>query len=429
MKPEKDLNIELRSDDVQEIMSHIPNWMIRWGITLIFFIIASAIFVTWFIKYPDIIQGKVTVTTKKPPIDLVAKESGAVKALYIQDRKEVKKGDVIATIGNALSKEAKDYLVSVTDKIKYNLDSYNTDIQFNDDSLFFGLLQANYIELKTIVLEYQYFLKNDLTNYEIDMLKEQIKNHTTLRSVNLEQLETARKEYSNAQKKYNTDLKLFEKQVISQVQLFEEEKKLIQAENNVGTYKKASIQNAITITDLKKQLNNLIVNQKNKQATFIQKIKFSLSNIDNALNQWGENFQVIASIDGQLNYLAPFHEHEFIEKGKPLFVIVPHNQDFIGYIEVPKSGSGKLKIGQRVRVKIDKYPHHEYGQLEGVVSNIALLANEDSYQVQFHLTQGMTSSYGKVFQYTPKMSGLADVITDDIRLISRIFNKFRKVFD
>ena len=42
--PEQKEHIELRSDEVQEIMSHIPNWMIRWGITLIFVLISLIIF-------------------------------------------------------------------------------------------------------------------------------------------------------------------------------------------------------------------------------------------------------------------------------------------------------------------------------------------------------------------------------------------------
>ena len=47
--------IEIRSDEVQEILSAVPNWMIRWGITLIFGLIIMLVFISWFIKYPDII--------------------------------------------------------------------------------------------------------------------------------------------------------------------------------------------------------------------------------------------------------------------------------------------------------------------------------------------------------------------------------------
>jgi hypothetical protein len=34
-------NIELRSEEVQEILGRPPQWIIRWGITIIFIIVAG----------------------------------------------------------------------------------------------------------------------------------------------------------------------------------------------------------------------------------------------------------------------------------------------------------------------------------------------------------------------------------------------------
>ena len=31
--------IELRSEEVQEVMSHVPVWILRWGITVLFCIV------------------------------------------------------------------------------------------------------------------------------------------------------------------------------------------------------------------------------------------------------------------------------------------------------------------------------------------------------------------------------------------------------
>ena len=37
--PQKNDNIQVRSEEVQEILSYVPNWMIRWGMTLVLVII------------------------------------------------------------------------------------------------------------------------------------------------------------------------------------------------------------------------------------------------------------------------------------------------------------------------------------------------------------------------------------------------------
>jgi len=425
--PENNSQIELRSDEVQEIMSHVPNWMIRWGISLIFVIIILFIFISWFIKYPDVVSGNVSISTENPPVEIVPKSSGELNGLNYTDGEKVTAGALLTTLKNDFSSEAKEYLELICQEIR-NTKNLET-IEFNDSGILFGSLQDSYNELKSLVLEYQLFLEQNAINAKIGAVRKQIENHTILRSVNYQQLNTAKKELLNAQNKYESDKRLYEKQVISKVQLYEEEKKLIQSENNVGNYKKESIQNSITITNLEQELTTLIQDKKKQETEYLSKIERSLSSIVNALNQWGKNFEIKAPINGTLAYLLPLNEHQFIEAGKPLLAIVPSNQKYIGFIDVPKQGYGKVKTGQKVRIQIDKYPSHEFGQLEGTVSNIALLPNEGVYRVTFKLNEGMRSSYGKTFEYSPEMTGKADIITDDVRLLTRIFNKFRKILD
>ena len=82
---------EIRSDEVQEILSHVPNWMIRWGITLIFALIILLVGLSWIIKYPDTIQGSLILTTKEPPIELVSKSSGQISHLFVPNNYQIKK--------------------------------------------------------------------------------------------------------------------------------------------------------------------------------------------------------------------------------------------------------------------------------------------------------------------------------------------------
>ena len=51
---EKDTNIELRSDEVKEILQRMPNWIIRSGTTLFFLVIFAVLVGSWFFRYPDI---------------------------------------------------------------------------------------------------------------------------------------------------------------------------------------------------------------------------------------------------------------------------------------------------------------------------------------------------------------------------------------
>ena len=80
-------------------------------------------------------------------------------------------------------------------------------------------------------------------------------------------------------------------------------------------------------------------------------------------------------------------------------------------------------------MRMDNFPANEYGQLRGTVSKIALIPNEEKYLVEVKLSHGLTSTYNKILTYTPEMSGQADIITEDLSVLERIFNQFRELLD
>ena len=428
MQNNKD-NIDLRSDDVQEIMSHVPHWMVRSGMSLMFLLIAIVIVILWLVRYPDVIQGAVTVSTSQPPIRLIAKNSGELQMLAYKDGAEVRKGDVLATIGNSFSVEARNYLDAMCTEILSQLKRDELTIQFKDETINLGSAYRAYTDLKSTILDYQNFRLNDPIQYEISMIEEQIRNYTLLRTVSNQQFATSKKELENARKKFEIDKKMYDEKIISKVQYYQAEQEFIRVENSVKNYEKTAVENSITITDLKRELNQLKQEYKSSKLEFLDRIKLGLDDIQNALDTWRTNYQITGPSGGRLTYLKTLNENEYIAAETPLFAIIADNQGYIGYIDVPKSGSGKLKVGQKVRARIDKYPYQEFGQLNGTVTDISPLANEDSYRVKFRFTNGMRSSYGKLFKYTPEMSGTADIITEDVSLLARIFNKLKQTLE
>jgi len=93
--------LNLRSEDVQDILTRMPHWMIRWGSTVICIIFGLLLIISWLIKYPDIISAPITITTNIPPERLVAHSSGKIEAILVQDRSIVNRGMPLAIIENA----------------------------------------------------------------------------------------------------------------------------------------------------------------------------------------------------------------------------------------------------------------------------------------------------------------------------------------
>ena len=92
--------IELRSEEVQEILTKVPHWMIRWGNSVFFLLIILLLALSWFIKYPDIINSDAIITTEIPPEKEYARASGKIDTIFVNDGQEILKREPLAIIEN-----------------------------------------------------------------------------------------------------------------------------------------------------------------------------------------------------------------------------------------------------------------------------------------------------------------------------------------
>jgi hypothetical protein len=90
--------LELRSDDIQEILGQVPRWIVRYGTLLIFVVFLIFIFVASYLKYPDIIYARIKLTTETPPAELTANISGKIEKLTLKDNDSVHIGEVLMII-------------------------------------------------------------------------------------------------------------------------------------------------------------------------------------------------------------------------------------------------------------------------------------------------------------------------------------------
>ncbi|MDY0091196.1 MAG: hypothetical protein RBT80_00680 [Candidatus Vecturithrix sp.] len=99
--PEHHQEIELRSEEVQEILGQIPPWIVRWGITVIFLILTLILVGSWWFQFPDILISSIVVTTTQPPASIVARNNGKLDKLFVKDQQQVTRGEVVAGIEDA----------------------------------------------------------------------------------------------------------------------------------------------------------------------------------------------------------------------------------------------------------------------------------------------------------------------------------------
>src|SRR5690606_26160058 len=97
--------------------------------------------------------------------------------------------------------------------------------------------------------------------------------------------------------------------------------------------------------------------------------------------------------------------------------------------KAPAQNSGKLKINQAVQIRLANYPDREFGIINGKVKSISLIPDkEGNLLLDISLPDGLQTSYQKQINFQQEMSGTADIITEDLRLIERLLYQFRDVF-
>ena len=430
--------IQVRSDEVQEILSTVPNWMIRWGITLIFGLIVMLVFISWFIKYPDVIEGQAVITTTEPPAKLVSKTSGYLEALYFKDNSTIKKGDIIAEITNPTNKTSILFLDSLISNFPIN------QIESNFISIILAQLSGKNMTLGNGLSEFNSFIQN-LTeinflltdkHYQntINNFNRQIEYNDRLAFITKGQLELLNQEISNAKEKYKADSTLYKKRVIAKHTFFKNQSELIAKKQTLANLKKTYVNYKITVTNYLKQKDEAIQQFEQQKRTLNTNIMANIKSIKNYINNWQQNYTFTSPINGELTYLSNLSKNQFTNTQTPLFAIIPNNQNYVGHITIPTQGFGKVVKGQKVRIKLNNYPHQEFGQLIGKITDISLipttnLENESTYFITISLPQKLTTTYKKNIDFTPEMTGTAEIITEDLRLLERIFNKFRKVLD
>ena len=103
-------NIQLRSEEVQEILGHIPSRIIRYGVTVILSVVLVLFVGSFFFKYPDILSAPVEVISYNAPAAVTAKTSGNLTSLFVVDSQQVAVNTVLGVIKNPANYSHVNYL-------------------------------------------------------------------------------------------------------------------------------------------------------------------------------------------------------------------------------------------------------------------------------------------------------------------------------
>ena len=422
------LDIELRSEEVQEILEAVPNWMIRWGNALILILIVCLLIMSWFIKYPDVINGYATLTTDTPPLKVYAKISAKIDTIFIDDNTLVNPNTTLAILENTANYKDVLFLKSIADTIKVSNSSFEFPIQ-KLPILFLGDIESDFAVFENNY--YQYYLNKTLQPFSNETLANQnIKSELNSRlSTLLSQKRLNEKELSFQKADLDRHTTLFNKGVISK-QAYEAKKlAYLQAERNFANIDALISQIREAISNANKVTKNTSINKTREETKLLKNTIQAFNQLKRAIKTWEMNYNIKSDIEGRVAYAKPWKANQIVNQGDLVFTIIPEeNSSYIAQLNTPSQNSGKLKIGQHVNLKLENYPDTEFGVLQAKVNSISVLPDENgSYLITAKLPDKLVTTYNKTIDFKYEMRASAEIITEDLRLIERFFYQFKNI--
>jgi len=421
--------INIYSEGVQDILSEPPRSIFQWGNTLMLFFIILFIAISFFVKYPDFISSQVVITTQNPPEKIEARTNGKLENVLVQNQQNVKSGEILAYLET--SADYKDILT-----LKSILDTFKPQtgrFVFPADetrNLSLGELETNYIQFEKAYTDYT--LQKQLQPYSVEKLagKQTISEiEARLKSLETQkQIEKSKLEVENSN--YERNQRLFEQGVISASELETKRLQYLQAQQNYQNIDLSISQLYESMANAQKGIQGAGINQKQDETTFYIDVLQTYDQLKRALRDWEQIYLLKSSINGKVSFQQYWGNNQFVKSGEVIFTVLPDDKNnLLGKLVVPAQNSGKIKPRQKVLIKLDNYLFQQFGIVEGKVRNISLSPDaEGNYYVEVELPKGLTTSYDKDLVFDKEMRGSAEIITEDLRLIERVFYQFRELF-
>jgi HlyD family secretion protein len=422
-------NIELRSEEFQEILGSIPHWILRWGITLLAVIVVILLTGSAIIKYPDVIPSQMILTGSVPPAVITARSSGKLNELYAGDNQQVKAGDYLAVIDNPA--DTKDILSLKAWLGSLDLEQ-DSSLSLPEKDLRLGNLQAVYASLYVTLFNYLEYKRLLYYPQKIELTMDRIAQYEKQYQNLLRQQTIMREQSTLTLQQYQRDSLLHRQGVISNEELEKSKSLYLQSrltdENMLSSIRNMQIQ----IAQLKESLLDT-GHQDTEQVNALRtQLRSSVSQLKTEIQSWELNYVLIAPVDGKITFTNYWTTNQNVTAGEGVFTVIPSTHfQFIGKALLPIARSGKVKVGQKVNIRLENFPDNEYGILKGSVQNISLVPSQTgqtaNYTVEISLPDGLTTTYKKELPFLPNMQGQADIITEDISLLERFVLPIKKI--
>lgn len=420
--PEK---INIKSDEITEILGTPPRWIVRCGITIVFTVIAVVLIGSAFFKYPDTVVSPVIITAENPPAVVIARASGKPAALFVTDGQTVSKGDTLGVMDNP---------ANYVDVFKFSQLITNTSIEeikkgsirLSSTNFSLGDLQSAFNSFDRACNELVTFNELNYHQQKINALERELKHYEVYFKRLTKQFDLAKADLGIAHKQFSRDSFLFGNKFIPEAE-FDNATALLLVKKQALEGSGINLSNAsITIERLRQTITDTRIEFHNQRTKLEGEVENTHRQIVSSLTVWEKMYLLVSPSTGKLSFMSVWSDLQEVKTGDLLFSITPDNIGKIqGRTVIPFAGAGKVKPGQQVNIKLDGYSYLEFGMVQGVINSVSSGYNDKGYPSLIDLPKGIETSYGLQIPFDRELHGIAEITIEEQSVLQRLFSPLK----
>jgi multidrug efflux pump subunit AcrA (membrane-fusion protein) len=415
------------TDDIQDIITTPPSWILKWGISLFFCLLLLVIGLSAIIRYPDIIRTQLVINSSNSPKPIVSKVSGKIQRLLVEEGAQVKEGQSLAFLESTAKHEDILKLLNDLKKLQKQLferRTYSLNWLNNPVNLQLGEIQNSYQSFYQSYLLYKSSIEQGFYIKKRSYLEKDLQAINNQRKRLIVQKELQQSELELAKQEYNMHKKLAEQRVEAEMELKREEGKFISKKYPLeGTYS-ALIENSSGYSAKEKEILELDNQISEERSKFFQ----ALNSLISEAESWKSKYVLTASQSGKLAVAGIIQENQYVQINEEIFYVNPGNVSFFGEMTIPQDNMGKVRAGQEVLVKLKSFPFEEFGMIRGNIIYIADVPYKDSvFFSRVNFKNASFSELKKSLRLKNGMTANAEIITEEASLLNRLSRSLIKM--
>lgn len=430
MGKKRKIYIELRDEEVQEVMDEIPQWIIRYGVILLFIITILFLVGSWMLKYSDIINAEIIITSLEPPADIIARSTGRIDEIYVKNNQHVSKNKILAVIQNPAKTADMFFLLNSMKKWRsFNCDVEKAILLFPSQSLSLGNVQVVYAAFLNSINDFLNYKRLNYYPEKIISLKKQLIAQQEYYNSIVKQNPVIIEKYLTSESIFRRDSLLYAKEVISKNEYEISKNNFLLDKQTYWSFDASIKQSELQLIQRKENLLDLQQQVKELESKYLLSLSNATETLSAQIKTWENDYLMVSPIDGIVNLMGIWSINQNVVSGEAVFSILPLAQNSVkGKAKLPIQGAGKVQKGQRVNVRINNFPDQEFGYLIGSVISISSVPTSDGfYIVEVGFPEGRKTNYNVVLPMISHMEGNAEIVTNNYRLIERLFIQFKNI--